>query len=126
MGLLVLTGLRLKTPEGVAGDPPAAVQRSKAWCGAGLRVARAGALRGRLALAFSLGALGRLPPVPVVAVTDVALVHLHFDAGRNDGGSCKAVGTWKGTHRNALQGEADRERGAQPIPALSKPDLSQS
>lgn len=58
---------------------------------------QARALHDLLALALALGALRRLPPVPVVAVTDVTLVHFHFDASRDDGGSCEAVWTWN-TH----------------------------
>jgi len=41
-------------------------------------------LQSLLALALALGALRWLPPVPVVAVADVAVVHLHLDA-RGDG-----------------------------------------
>lgn len=65
------------------------------------------ALCSRLALAFAFGTLSRFPPVPVVTVTDVTRIHFHFDASRNDGGSCKAVWTWKCTHINKLHGEAD-------------------
>lgn len=50
-------------------------------------------LQSLLALALALGALRWLPPVPVVAVADVAVVHLHLDARGDDGGSCEAVGT---------------------------------
>lgn len=44
-------------------------------------------------MALSLGALRWFPPVPIVTVADVALVHLHFDARRDDRASCKAVRT---------------------------------
>lgn len=54
-------------------------------------------LQSLLALALALGALCRLPPVPVVAVADVAVVYLHLDAGGNYCGSCKAVRTCKNT-----------------------------
>lgn len=50
-------------------------------------------LQSLLALALALGALRRLPPVPVVAVADVAVVHLHLDARGNYRGARKAVGT---------------------------------
>lgn len=52
-----------------------------------------GQLQSLFALALALGALCWLPPVPVVAVADVAVVHLHLDARGDDGGARKAVRT---------------------------------
>ncbi|CAL8342249.1 unnamed protein product [Boreogadus saida] len=47
----------------------------------------------QLLVALPPQALRRLPPVPVVASADGAVVHLHFDPCRDDRGSSKAVWT---------------------------------
>lgn len=103
-----------ETLAGFAGDPVAAggrsdacaavpsslVSSSLAGCLAGGATGRGGfLLQSLLALALALGALRRLPPVPVVAVADVTVVHLHFNAGGNYCGSCKAIWTCKNTRK---------------------------
>lgn len=54
--------------------------------GASREVVRPPLRRGLSVEALPAQALGRFPPVPRVAAADGAVVHLHLDARRDDGG----------------------------------------